>query len=797
MKECRVLLCLLLAVVLLPALSGCGRASDQDARPEKVDYAYASEFTELLRNSREYITVRGYEGGRLCCSQSELVGENTPEGVIPEYEGEYGIYACSLYYIDQDGNRSRVEAYRSMDPPVNSAGLRSFSSGSDLDALCFTEDGFVTLESTYASWADTAGAGDEEEESLQFEQRYYIRSFDRAGQERSYAALELARDGWLDADSACLDADGNLLLFTDAGLRAFGPDGKEAYEVRPAVDADRVLRLSDGRIAVFYEQNGRKLAILDPDSHTLRNETAVSFQPAYMIAGRGDYDLCYLDGDSFCGYRIGDTEPARLFGLTALNISGTGFLPLDVSADGTVTGTVSAYDMTEGTVSMDLVTVRRVPAESVPQKQLLRIAVLSPDSRLSERIIDFNRRNEQYRAELVDYSVYGSNQDGTGGGETVLRTEILSGNAPDILFLSDINYRDLAGRGLLEDLYPYIDRDPELSRDDFFPNVLSALEVDGKLCSSVSGFYINTVIGASSVVGETPGWTYEQFNRTLASMPEGCTAFDAATTRDDILTACLALDMDRFVDWSRGTVSFDSPAFISLLEFAASFPTEQDWENYDMAQDDKVGERLAQGKQMLVQTGSSNLDEFLCADYSQYLGGRITYIGFPTSYGSGNMFCFAEEPGYAISSACKNKEVAWQFLRTFFTRAYQEKNISCFPSRKDVFEDKAREYSTVQYLKNSDGKYSLDAKGEKIPIVRYFQWNKETGDYEMVYAASPEQVERVRQLIQTTTRTADYNQRILEIVEEQTAPYFAGQKSAGEVAKLVQSKAKLFVNEQR
>ena len=161
------------------------------------------------------------------------------------------------------------------------------------------------------------------------------------------------------------------------------------------------------------------------------------------------------------------------------------------------------------------------------------------------------------------------------------------------------------------------------------------------------------------------------------------------------------------------------------------------------------------------------------------------------------MFSFAEEPGYAISSACKNKEAAWQFLRTFFTRAYQEKNISCFPSRKDVFEDKAREYSTVQYLKNSDGKYSLDAKGEKIPIVRYFQWNKETGDYEMVYAASPEQVERVRQLILTTTRTADYNQRILEIVEEQTAPYFAGQKSAGEVAKLVQSKAKLFVNEQR
>ena len=797
MKKYRVLLCLLLAAVLLSALNGCGQASDPVARPEKAAFAYASEFTELFRNSQEYITVRGYEDGHLFCSQAELVGENTPEGVIPDYEGQYGIYACFLYSIDKDGNRSRVEAYRSMDPPLNSAGLRSFSSGSDLDALCFTEDGFVTLESTYASWADAADAEDAEEEALQFEQHYYIRSFDRAGQERSCAALELAQDGWLDADSACLDDDGNLLLFTDAGLCAFGPDGKEAYEIRPAVDAERILRLSDGRIAVFYEQNGKKFAILDPESHTLQNETAVSFQSTYLIAGRGDYDLYYLDGDSFCGYRTGDTEPAKLFGLTALDISGTGFLPLDVSEEGTVIGTVSTNDMGAGTFSMKLVTVRRVPAQSVAQKQLIRIAVLSPDSRLPERIIDFNQRNEQYRAELVDYSVHGGSRDGSGDGETVLRTEILSGNAPDILCLSDINYKDLAGRGLLEDLYPWLDADPELSRDDFFPNVLTALEYDGKLCASVAGFYINTVIGASSVVGEEPGWTYEQFNAALSSMPEGCTAFDATTTRDDILTACLALDMDLFVDWGKGTVSFDSPEFISLLEFAASFPTEQDWENYDMAQDDNVGERLSQGKQMLVQTGSSNLDEFLCADYSQYLGGQITYIGFPTSYGSGNMFSFVEEPGYAISSACKNKEAAWQFLRTFFTSDYQKKNISCFPSRKDVFEEKAQEYSTVQYLKNSDGKYSLDAKGEKIPIVRYFRWNPETGSSEMVYATTPEQVERVRRLILSTTRVANYNQALLDIVEEQAAPFFAGQKSAEEVAKLVQSKANIYVNEQR
>ena len=43
----------------------------------------------------------------------------------------------------------------------------------------------------------------------------------------------------------------------------------------------------------------------------------------------------------------------------------------------------------------------------------------------------------------------------------------------------------------------------------------------------------------------------------------------------------------------------------------------------------------------------------------------------------------------------------------------------------------------------------------------------------------------------------DQNDSIFAIVQEQAAAYFAGQKSAAEVARLVQSKANIYVNEQR
>ena len=70
-------------------------------------------------------------------------------------------------------------------------------------------------------------------------------------------------------------------------------------------------------------------------------------------------------------------------------------------------------------------------------------------------------------------------------------------------------------------------------------------------------------------------------------------------------------------------------------------------------------------------------------------------------------------------------------------------------------------------------------------------------DGKEVYNLEPEQVQQIRDLIESTTKVADYNQEILDIVSEQAAPFFAGQKSAEEVARLVQSKANIYVNEQR
>ena len=42
-----------------------------------------------------------------------------------------------------------------------------------------------------------------------------------------------------------------------------------------------------------------------------------------------------------------------------------------------------------------------------------------------------------------------------------------------------------------------------------------------------------------------------------------------------------------------------------------------------------------------------------------------------------------------------------------------------------------------------------------------------------------------------------WNEDILVIITEEAAPFFAGQKSAGEVADIIQSRVQMYVNENR
>ena len=204
------------------------------------------------------------------------------------------------------------------------------------------------------------------------------------------------------------------------------------------------------------------------------------------------------------------------------------------------------------------------------------------------------------------------------------------------------------------------------------------MEVNGGLYQVVSGFSVETLVGAASIVGDTPGWTYDEFYEALAKMPDGCTPLDPYVTRDQVLSSLLYADMDSYVDWSSGKVDFENDSFKQLLEFANQFPEEYNWEEHDISE--STQDLIRQGRQMLAQTYLYGLDAVLWNDVN--FGGKSTYIGWPTTNGVGSIMRF--ENGFAISKNCSDKDAAWEFLRSMLTEEGQA-DIYTIPSNRNVF----------------------------------------------------------------------------------------------------------------
>ncbi len=120
-------------------------------------------------------------------------------------------------------------------------------------------------------------------------------------------------------------------------------------------------------------------------------------------------------------------------------------------------------------------------AASLPQKTELTLACMNLDWDLRSRIVKFNRESSQYRIVVKDYADYSMAGDTviagqTSDGITKLNTELLSGNVPDLLISSGLPVQQYAAKGLLEDLWQYIDADENVKRENLMTDVLNAAE---------------------------------------------------------------------------------------------------------------------------------------------------------------------------------------------------------------------------------------------------------------------------------------------------------------------------------
>lgn len=805
-------------------MTGAVKAEEEAEETEAEPAGYRAQYLELEdSNLTAGLDHAAVVGETVYFTSLGVISDETPAGVSPEWPEQYWVYGPVLCKVGTDGSIERLP----YQPKQSDAG-QGENSGVVFEGLCAAQDGNLwVLEKHYRYGSEPSGetAGTEQEHGSSFRNEEHemlvcVREDGTVVSEFSLDGLKNHAEEVKDLEGSysfevpgmALDKDGHICLaihewfsgtanyIQEDRIVLLDPQtGSVADSFRMSSTPEYMVGLANGEIAICCYERGELIGLLDLEEKGLKDKVQLGDFVNGMAAGDGEYPVIYSAGDSVYGLNFETGEPVKLFNWIDCDVAREGDESFCMLQDGRIV-TTSTQETVNG-IENDLIVLSKNAAGEVSQKKVLRLAVMNLYPFTSKMVSRFNRSNPDYRIEVTDYAQFNNyssaNEDERNAGINRLQTEIIAGDMPDILDISLLSADRLGSKGLVEDLYPYMDADPELNRSDLLEHVIQAFEENGKLYQTVGNFYILTTAGLSRVVGDHIGWTMDEFQDAMSRLQAenpNCTVFERYTTQDLALTFLLYLELENYVDWSSGECGFQSDGFIKLLEFVKSFPTVYSWETDGGADDYDTDTRLLMGLQLMKQCN------FACFEDLQVntagLGGEpCTFVGYPTENGVGSMFAQIGN-SFAITSSCADKDAAWQFIRQFFLPEYQEQFLGeVFPTNRSVYEKMKSEATTTKYQRNPDGSFMLNEEGKRIEEdLGSMQVNGVTVPYR---TASEEDVARVEEIINATTNILHTDDSLKRIIIDGALPYFADQRSVDEVVKLIQSKAMLYVNEQR
>ena len=793
---------LLLALTLTLGLAACGKDKDNGTE-QLTGKVYVPEFLDFNLDV-EYISGGCATGDAvyLMGSKSQEREETDPAtGEILYYYDE--IY--SLYRIPLDGSDPvKLEAYQPTALPEGAEG------NVGVESITAADDGTIWLTEhvgvyTFDLPENFNPENDDKWNYHTYEESIIRRQLDASGNEIGRVDIsDLAGKLGVEYVYANLfDRAGNLYAVTETEIIMLDPQLNKIFSVACEDMMGSPTLLSNGRLGLLNyiydeekETGAWTMKTVDPEAQDWGEEYTLPENAYNAYPGGGEYLFYYQNGDSIYGYKAGAAEGEKIFSWIDSDINRSNMEFFSFLPDGRVVVVTREWQSDNSKVELAIMTA--TDRSQLPEKTTLTYATMYLGYDVRSQIIEFNKTSDKYRIEVRDYSEFATAED-SSAGLTRLNTEIVAGNVPDMLETSSIPLRQYAAKGLLEDLWPFIENDTDIGgRAGVMEHVLNAAEQDGKLYEIFTNFAIRTVAGPKNIVGDRMSWTLADLQEALAKMPEGCAIFGQTDTKTDMLSNVMAQNADSFVDWSTGQCRFDSEDFKALLAFCNSFPAEYDWENSQDEWEDPYT-RIISGKQMLTSVYFSQLRwDFLENDGLFKSQGSAAFIGYPREDG-GVGSSFTTNGGVAMSAACKDKEGAWSFMRTrLLSQSTDEESArywSNFPVTKADFDKMVEEAMTVQYEQDENGQPLLDENGQPIEIKETW-WISDDLQLEQG-AVTQEQYDRFMALYNAVDSVYYFDEAIYDIVADMAGAYFAGDRSLDDTAAQIQSRVTLYVNENR
>lgn len=574
-----------------------------------------------------------------------------------------------------------------------------------------------------------------------------------------------------------VDAEGRIYLLSESRLFLFDEKGSPNGTVNLNLSGkiyDRVFgRGSDGK--VYLSDGSGNTTLYEIDYEAGRLGTGYQNFPAREGSSlTWDADGNYLTVDSVGVYRY-NLKTQKEETVFAMADTGIDAVMSSAAVSGLSDGRIAIVwqSWETGDNGVVLMTGKSGPQSVEEQKQELVVGVMNSNPFLTAAVSEFNKKNDAYHITVKTYMRTGEIY--LIDGVTRLQTDIAAGNSPDIIEIksSVMDWKNLVKKGAFEDLTPYLEQSEVLNREDFFENVLDAYTYEGVLVTIPAVIQIQGFLGSSRELGGKKGWTIGDVIAFSDAHPEAELLSDAAST--SIMRFCLSYSMDSFVDWEKGTCSFDSEEFKRLLEFAARFS--DPLAAGSAANQKPWRDKVRDGELLLMYVDMYEVENIQV--YADPFPDYVTVIGYPSSGGS-PVYTFSGSDSLAISAGSEAKEAAWDFIENYLTRDGNRYTggFSVIKQRFDEMAEKAMELE-------------LDEYGNEIK--RYLSLND--GQIYEYRIPTQEEIDMVLYMIEHGRLEEFSSTQLLNIISEEADAFFQGQKTVDQVAETIQRRAAIYVSE--
>lgn len=577
------------------------------------------------------------------------------------------------------------------------------------------------------------------------------------------------------------DGEDNYYVNAGQDIYVLSKEGNLLFQVQAGQYFSNMFIRKDGKIGVaaYFGNNEYEVKEISPETKGLKDtDSRIAFD--YGVYRKGaDTDLLYTQNGSLYTCNFEDEKPVEILKWTDYDVNSSLLRTFEMLPDGRIAALTSDFTSSEGKCELVLLTKKK--ESEVPEKEILTFGTYYLSYYAERDIVAFNRQSSKYRIEVKEYGDAGTSFEEKAD---LFATEITSGQMPDMIDITycPVSVDTLVSSGLLEDLNPYLDGDETIAREDYIESVMKAYERDGKLYAIMPYYGVDVIIGKVSDLGENATWTVEDVMAIADSKGNGVELLPGSD-KYEILWMMCTMNQKLFVDKEAGTCDFSGEEFKKILEFANRFPAEA---NYDLSL-----EKLKSGETMLYRDTITSVQNYQM--YEFMFGEPINLIGFPTFEESG-LTLSSNGTTVAMSAKSSNKEGVWEFIRFNLTKDRQE-NVGSpnggFPILRSALEK--------QFENDRKPEYDINAEGIETEIPKG-TWTMGGGGMNFtvdVYAATEEQTDKIREMIEHAQSNERMEQEIFSIINEEASGYFEGQKSVEDAAAVVQNRVQLYLNETR